>query len=138
MKRERGSEQHAEPVWKHERGEKGEKKGKGLWEGDDGCWHEAERSRRREDTREVGKVESVEGKTDTITKETARTVPCWGECVADKEEKEQGRKGVGGRREGEEEEYRMNANREPKLSTELYPSQAEEQQSQTHFLSPWP
>lgn len=44
----------------------------------------------------------------------------------------------GGEEEEEEEEYRMNANREPKLSTELYPSQAEEQQSQTHFLSPWP
>lgn len=26
MKPERGSEQHAEPVWKHERGEKGEKR----------------------------------------------------------------------------------------------------------------
>lgn len=48
MKRERGSEQHAEPVWKHERGEKGEKKGKGLWEGDDGCWQEEQASGRHE------------------------------------------------------------------------------------------
>lgn len=69
MKPERGGEQHAEPVWKHERGGGG---------GDDGCGHGAERSARQEDKREVGKVESVEGKTDMITKETARKPPRWG------------------------------------------------------------
>lgn len=72
MKPERGREQHAEPVWKHERG--------GGWrERGDGCGHGAERSTRQEDKREVGKVESVEGKTDMITKETARKKPRWGE-----------------------------------------------------------
>lgn len=104
-------------------------------------------STRQEDMREGGKVESVEGKTDMITKETARKIPRWGEGDGrvwsrqrGKRAWGEGRKGVGGQREGEEEEeeYRMNANREPKLSSELYPSQAEEQQSQTHFLSPWP
>lgn len=103
-------------------------------------------STHQEDMREVGKVESVQGKTDMITKETARKTPRWGEGDGrvwsrqrGKRAWGEGRKGVGGQREGEEEEeYRMNANREPKLSSELYPSQAEEQQSQTHFLSPWP
>lgn len=43
---------------------------------DGGCGQE--RSARQEDKREVGKIESVEGKTDMITKETARKNPRWG------------------------------------------------------------
>lgn len=61
--------------------------------------------------REVRKVESVEGKTDMITKETARKKkPCWGERDGrvwsrqrGKRAWGEGRKGVGGQREGEEE-----------------------------------
>lgn len=128
------------------KGERRKKEGKWLWERDDGRWRGAEGSTRQEDMREGGKVESVEGKTDMITKETARKIPRWGERDSRVWSRQrgkrvwgEGRKEVGGQREGEgEEEYRMNANREPKLSSELYPSQAEEQQSQTHFLSPWP
>lgn len=146
MKSGRGSEQHFQPVWKHERGEK-EKKENGCGNETMGAGAEQRGgSARQEDMREGGKVESVEGKTDMITKETARKIPRWGERDGrvwsrqrGKRAWGEGRKGVGGQREGEEEEeYRMNANREPKLSSELYPSQAEEQQSQTHFLSPWP
>lgn len=121
-----------------------ERKEKGLWERDDGRWRGAERSPRQEDMREGGKVESVAGKTDMITGEAARKIPHWGGRDGRVGSRQRGkrargerRKGVGGQRKGEE-EYRMNANREPKLSSELYPSQAEEQQSQTHFLSPWP
>lgn len=130
---------------------------RGGWGGggeENGCGNETTGARaeqrggstHQQDMREVGKVESVQGKTDMITKETARKSPRWGEGDGrvwsrqrGKRAWGEGRKGVGGQREGEEEEeYRMNANREPKLSSELYPSQAEEQQSQTHFLSPWP
>lgn len=131
------------------KGERREKKEKGF--GNETMGARAEQrggSTRQEDMREGGKVESVEGKTDMITKETARTPPPtrWGGRDGRVWRRQRGkrvrgeeRKGVGGQREGEEEEeYRMNANREPKLSSELYPSQAEEQQSQTHFLSPWP
>lgn len=78
MKPERGSEQHAEPVWNHERGG-GVRGVGGRWrERDGGCGHGGERSARQEDKREVGKIESVEGKTDMITKETARKNPRWG------------------------------------------------------------
>lgn len=142
MESGRGSEQHFQPVWKHEsRGGGGRKmvvETRRRAEQRGGSTHQ-------EDMREVGKVESVQGKTDMITKETARKNPRWGEGDGrvwsrqrGKRAWGEGRKGVGGQREGEEEEYRMNANREPKLSSELYPSQAEEQQSQTHFLLPWP
>lgn len=58
------------------KGERREKKEKGF--GNETMGARAEQrggSTRQEDMREGGKVESVEGKTDMITKETARTPP---------------------------------------------------------------
>lgn len=151
MKSARGSEQHFQPVWKHQRGRKegreGKKKKKGKTVvGDETMGARVEQrggSTRQEEMREGGKVESVEGEN---RHDYQGKIPRWGERDGrvwsrqrGKRAWGEGRKGVGGQREGEEEEeYRLNANREPKLSSELYPSQAEEQQSQTHFLSPWP
>lgn len=81
------------------KGERREKKEKGF--GNETMGARAEQrggSTRQEDMREGGKVESVEGKTDMITKETARNPPPPAgeeeteECGADKEEKEYGEK----------------------------------------------
>lgn len=82
------------------KGERREKKEKGF--GNETMGARAEQrggSTRQEDMREGGKVESVEGKTDMITKETARNLPPppagqeeTEECGADKEEKEYGEK----------------------------------------------
>ena len=86
------------------------------------CTYTAVRSTHQGDVRELGWKEERRG--DMITKETARRKnSCRGgrdrEYGADKEEKEQrGKKGVGGQRETERGEDRMNANREPKPSTE--------------------
>lgn len=141
-RRDGGMKPEREPAWKHERGEKGGKREKVVGT------RRRVRARRGEEHASGRRERSWEGRKcggenryDCQGNSQEKKNPAGGketeECVADKEEKEQGRKGVRGRREGEE-EYRMNANREPKLSTELYPSQAEEQQSQTHFLSLWP
>lgn len=49
----------------------------------------------------------------------------------------EGRKRTGGTERGRERES-MNANQHPNTEQRLYPSQAEEHQSQTHFLKPRP
>lgn len=104
-------------------------------------------SRRHERVREERRKKR---RGDMITKETARKKKSsWGERDGvhgvDNEEKEHGGKKRSRRTERHRDRGRRRKKRIERMLTgspnpvlRLYPSQAEEQQSQTHFLSPWP
>lgn len=116
-----------------------------LWEWDNG---KGSSGRVERTWVRVGKVRREENKEDMITKEKARKKTSHREgrnreCWADKEENEHGVKTGSGRTEEEREREREERiewmlTGSPNSLLRLYPSQAEEQQSQTHFLSPWP
>lgn len=111
------------------------------------CTYREERSTHQGDMRELGRKEGKRG--DMITKETARKNAAGAdETRRDREWSGQRGERAWGEREWEDRETQSKRQREERIEwmltgspspvLRLYPSQAEEQQSQTHFLSPWP
>lgn len=139
--REWVTEKNIQLLWKHEGGRRVEKGT--IWRERERRTNRGERSTHQGDMKELERKEERKGEEIWLPRKQQEKTPA-GEKETKCVEETKQRKSMGEEREWEdwkrqrEERIEWMLTGSPNQELRLYPSQAEEQQSQTHFLSPWP